>query len=175
MPRNGSRRSYGSRVPNSASNRKFVWARQNGQVAVDSDQGITIDLLSNFQQAYGADILGSTVMRVRGTVFWNSGDVTLTAISAVVGIRVADQTELQADAEGPISSMHADWMAYQTTILDSGSDTYYQADRLGIDVRSSRKMEELGQTLALSFGTDAAAGGTALTAKYILSVGLKLP
>lgn len=156
-----------------SSNRKFVWARQNGSVAVDDDQGAVVNLLDNFRAAYGADILGSTVMRIRGTIFWNTANVTIDAITAVSAIRTAEQVELEQDAEGPLTSMHADWMMYQTTILDNNAPGWYLVARQDIDVKSSRKMEELGETLALAFEHDAAA--TALGVKYILSVGLKLP
>ncbi len=172
MPRNGSRRSYATRGQSSGSNRKFVWARQGGSAAVDTDQGLTIDLLQEFQTAYGADILGSTITRIRGVVQWNLGDVAVAGLAAITAIRTADQTELQADAEGPLTSYHADWMAFVPTILDDSVPSAWHQE---IDVRSQRKMEELGRTLALSFETDAADATTAIEVKYFFSVGLKLP
>lgn len=111
-------------------------------------------------------------MRVRGTLFWNTDNASLDGVAGVAGMAVMEQNSISTE-EGPLTSPHRDWMAYQSTILDSITPGNYLVDRQTIDVKASRKMEELGQTLVLSLEHDAAA--TAVTVKHVLSVGLKLP
>lgn len=168
MARNQNRgRSRGiSRSPR----RKFVWARTNGSLVVDDTQGIVIDLLADFRALYGSDLIGVTVERIRGTIFWNTEDVALNGITAVSALRTESQL-LAEEEEGPLAAMHDDWMMFDTTILDGPGDLV--KDRRYIDVRSSRKMEEVGETLILAAEHDAAA--TAVGLKYILSIGFKLP
>lgn len=152
--------------------RKFIWARVNGSAVVDDTQGICVDLLEPFRALYGSDLVGVTVDRVRGTIFWNTENVVVSGITCVSAIRTESQLNL-SEEEGPLAAKHDDWMMYDTTILDDNSPGWYLVDRRPIDVRSSRKMEEVGETLMLAFEHDAAA--TALGVKYVLSVGFKLP
>ena len=55
--------------------RKFVWARWSGVLnpagqAVDDPNGPSaVNVLSQFENAYGADIIGSTVVRARGAIY----------------------------------------------------------------------------------------------------------
>lgn len=155
------------------SSRKFVWARKIGGGIV-GDSGFVTDMFDDFRAAYGADILGSTIERVRGVIFWNANNLTLDGIHAVAGLRVADEGNLSASTnEPPLAQPHADWMMWDATVLDDGSPGNYLNDRRTIDVKAARKLEELGQTLMLGFEHDAV--GSSVEVRYNLSMGLKLP
>ena len=66
MPRRGY---TGRRNTRRTPQRKFVWARTQHIFAVGSDQrNYGVDLLQQFQQEYGAQLLGATVVRIRGFI-----------------------------------------------------------------------------------------------------------
>ena len=120
--------------------RKFVWARKIGGGIV-GDAGFVTDMFDDFRAAYGADILGSTVERVRGVIYWNANNLTVDGIHAVAGLRVADEGNLSASTnEPPLAQPHADWMMWtlRSPTMDQGT-TFN--DRRTIDVKAARKLK----------------------------------
>ena len=160
--------------------RKFVWARSIGQGVINAPDtepvGYSTDLLQQFKDAYGADPLGCTVMRIRGKVVWSVGqDLGVVGIGAI-GIRTFTEP-LTPDEEGPLTAPHADWMMYQPayTYRPTAQDgaAWYALQMYDIDVKSNRKLEELGQGLGLF--TEHNIAGVTGNIHYNLSIGLKLP
>lgn len=144
--------------------RKKVWARaiyQDSTVPVAG--GFYALPLLDFENEYGADLLGCTIMRVRGQLEY-TGDGP--AVAAMRIITESSFATLGAD-DDPTTDRHADWFFYQP--MNTGSDTSAVFD---VDVQSMRKLDELGQTLLLAVGTaDAAAG----TFSAVLSILVALP
>lgn len=159
--------------------RKWVWARAQGDALVaagtGAGAGFKTDLLTQFEGAYGADLLGATVMRVRGQYFADMASF-LAGPGAVghltAGIRTYAEP-LDPDEETPADTPHADWMSYEPFICAITGDPFYASDRRTVDVQSSRKMEELGTGLLLAVSHNVS--GVAIPFSYDLSIGLKLP
>lgn len=135
--------------------RKLVWARTGPVENQTKTAGVAgtsrTDLLAQFQTTYGAQLLGCTVMRIRGTWAYVAavGDIKK---PITCGIRVFDEAHNIATLPGPITDPHADWMYYETLLANEpqvAGTTY--TGRSVFDVRSRRKIEELGQGLAIAF------------------------
>lgn len=165
------RRTTGSRSPS----RKFVWARTAGGAIVtapDGNQfnGYARDLLIDFKNAYGADILGATIMRIRGVVRWDTGAIAENETQqGAMGVRVYTEPNIQT-AVGVRENPHADWMLYEPFLGNQLDDEHQYRT---IDAKANRKLEELGQGLLLSFQHNTV--GVAAGVAWNLSVGLKLP
>lgn len=174
--------------------RKFEWAR-----AVDFGPGVPegnvaiggVDLLASVRQDYGAAYLrGATVMTVKGYIRPFVPDTE--RLVGVAGIRVCNYADLQSvtadQTPGGQFGGEADWMAYLpydvgTNIAGYGSDTTpatwnNQGSMWGVDVQSSRTMNEAGYTLGLFWyhSPVTSPDDPAVVAQldYHLSVGLKL-
>lgn len=155
------------RISRSA-NRKFVWARRLIlDAAVPANSAVYSDLLADFQTALGSDAVGVTVTRIRGT--WSvTGSRVL-----IAGARVMTQSTfagLTGAAFGPATDQYADWMMYQPLMVNQPALTDFWSQ--DIDVRSSRKLDEIGQGLLLAVSNPTL---DAATFDMDLSIGLKLP
>lgn len=159
--------------------RKWVWARAGVvQLAVGPNGVSRTNLLADFEQLYGAQLIGTTVMRIRGTVA-----VTTSAVGGFQRLRMAAKVESTQDpaptsVDGPYGSPHDDWMLWEPFIVNGASTAYYGNDVAArvIDVQSARRLDELGDELQLWFqaGPDNQAA-TQVAVSYELSIGLKLP
>lgn len=165
------RRGGGSRRPT----RKFVWARQEGIITNVAVDGVTrTALLSDFETLYGAQLIGCTIVRIRGLI----GVRPVTAASSFNSVRAAVQVEPNPSgapvvADGPYGGEHNDWMLFEPFHTASGVGNS-EVDGRVIDVRSSRKLEELNQGLFLYFGTRST-NTSAVDVVFDLSIGIKLP
>lgn len=160
-----------------ARSRKFVWARRtlNNQ-PTPADQPFWLNILDQFETEYGAQLLGATVMRIRGKIMFITPEVTNVNFAMAAGI-IVDSDENIADGvdDGPWHAPHKDWMAYEPVIF-SGQDPTFQNYVWDIDVKSNRKIEELGQGLALVFDNRSTGEtGSIVDMAGVVSVGLKLP
>jgi len=101
-------------------------------------------------------------MRIRGQL-----STTNAIDSFVTGIRVytEDTLAVLVTNDGPIASPYADWMSREVHFGHTDGVNY-----INYDIKSARKMEELGQ--GLLFAYDAI---TATSFNLDLSIGLKLP
>ena len=136
--------------------------------------GDGVDLLTTFRSAaeYGAQPIGVTVTRVRGRVSLRETTATATNDHFGVGLLIEDRNSLASEIPHPYSDEHADWMMWMPLTAYgqdgiTGSWASYE-----FDVKSQRRMDEVGQTLWLSM--DAAVTST-FSAVISLSVLLKLP
>lgn len=152
--------------------RKWIWARSNGSGIINAEAPLNIDLLGEFQEQYGAQLLGATVMRVRADVIVGSQAVTEGTV--LCGVRVYTENDL-ASEEGPLTNPHADWMTYKASqlVTEEGLFGQFSIERYELDVKSARKIEELGQGLMISWEHDVVA--TAVPVRWTVSVGAKLP
>jgi len=153
--------------------RKFIWARQAGLVSGGPASGGEVDLLQLFNQTYGADLVGATVMRIRGIMAVRSANI---GQHLVAGVRVmADGgPPFSATTEGPNVQPFADWMLYEPFTTDVASGNSTDVSARVIDVKSARKLEELGDGLRLQWNMPPGNVVT-VTFDYTLSIGLKLP
>lgn len=144
------------------------------------------DLLQTFRTQAGllAGPVGMTVMRMR---FHVTGSQILNANvnqgQFVLGVRVMDVTEAAAAETAavpysPVTDPHADWMCHEVFGPKSAglAVASYIVDH-HVDVRSMRKMDELGQTLVAVLAGVPPTGGTAatVTIQVCSSVLLALP
>ena len=133
------------------------------------------DLLTDFRTAgqYGAQPLGTTITRIRGAIVLIPSAPTPTGI--VAGLIVEDRAAPAGQVPLPIQERHVDWLAWQP-IPSVGRDgvtglsTSYE-----IDVRSQRKMDEVGQTLWFTWEEAVTSVTVTWSVTLFLSVLLKLP
>ena len=158
--------------------RKLIWARTI-QPSVSLNTQITAapyrqDLLSAFETAYGAQLIGCTVMRMRGVI--RLGPSSAGTSNVVVAARIGDASELVGASiaqQSPVTDQTADWMMYQPLVTevtaerDSSTIVYF-------DVKARRKLDELQQSLLLYAGGDNPAASTAAF-NYTLSLLIALP
>lgn len=150
-----------------APQRRLFWATYNVATTLGSNNRAAIgDMLSDFNADYGADLVGFTVTRIRGTISWGpAGQAAAPWGWYSVGIRkgnekgmsIADTDEEQIALQ-PSQDPHGDWM-YQrmtsawvpSTQTGEGHDVQL-AVQLGawvneIDIKAQRRLDELGDSL----------------------------
>lgn len=136
--------------PSRGPRRKLVWARQGQSPSTTLAFGtaVLIPLLTGFQLAYGADPIGATVRRIRGNISMRTGSASF-SLQATVGIGVFPQASTSASVS-PAGSPHLDWMFYRQFFVEPVvTGEFGQVMMYDIDVRSQRKMEELGEDLIM--------------------------
>lgn len=129
-----------------------------------------------FNTRYGADLIGFTLVRMRG--YMSATSTVAAGLPLVAGVRLGTEGEVAGTEFNPATlGANSDWMLYEPFVgfPDSGNATSqtYQSAR-EIDVKSSRKLDELDQTFFLYAGTDSATAGT-ITFRYHLSLLLMQP
>lgn len=171
--------------------RKLVWARQNlnQTITIPVSAGdtfgvpVTIDALDRFRVQLGASPVGATIMRTRGLIMAQSPAAAAAAINLLVTMHVVDTGEIAQGADNADNAFSArgmglDYFMFEpflvvtpsTALQATASDC---AGRL-IDVKSSRKVEELNQTVALRLhGSSQVA--TTVSVTGVLSILLALP
>jgi hypothetical protein len=152
--------------------RRLVWSR-----SIKSESAATsgaYDLLEDFRLAtqYGAQPLGTTVTRVRGYLVLSSPSVT-TPTGITWGLVVEDRAAAVAEVPKPQQERHVDWLAWQPHPHVGTDGITGTANAREIDVRSQRKLDEVGQTLWLAW--DQTSATVTWTVAFSLSVLLKLP
>lgn len=173
--------------------RKLIWARGSGSLVATSVAGgppfappVQTDLLAPFETAYGAGLIGCTIVRVRGIMA-----VTDVATSQVVHgratLHVGDQTDLTkplvaADSAFAVESASLDSFMFEPFIspVDSAVVTPIvpgpsEVSARMIDVKSSRRLDELNQSLILRWSARSPAVQAAVPLTYDLSVLVALP
>lgn len=176
--------------------RKLIWARMApaitslGRVAGGVGQTVeTQDLLQTYRTMAGITRgpVGLTVMRIRLQISYTavgvngvSGDFGVHGL--YYGIRVEDfnaallQETTEVPDYGPQLDPHADWMAWGRVQAVATYPTDNIIATADVDVRSMRKIDELGQTLVLALQTTvASASQTTVNCLASTSVLLALP
>lgn len=136
--------------------RKLVWARTTGQFNIVAGTPQSADLLATFETAYGAQLLGATIMRIRGYESYLETQAIQLTVTTHVGIIVGPQ-DLDANDVDPSATTGAfnDWMSYTShrysgRYLATGDATVPSLGPLheySVDVKAKRRLEELNQSL----------------------------
>lgn len=170
-----------------------MWARTFGSQTVNFGVAPALvaptrtDALLNFEQSLGSSLVGSTIIRVRGYMSFSDPDrVAGVIVPARATLYVGNNNEV---TRGPNANDNAfddlsenrDFFLFEPFLVDNsnvdeqtGQTELYS--RL-IDVKSSRKIEELNQTVVLDASAgavNAAAAGT-LAFNFDLSMLMMLP
>lgn len=193
-------RRYNRRPVARGQKRDMFWARRTGTLALDANnQASIISLLGPFNQAYGANLFGFTVTRIRGHfTHYAPGTVepstsyrlslgirkderidASTAAGDVVGI--ADQDSEQA-VKQPYLDPYSDWMYVRNAfgiVGSTGDQTATQVqvglNRVELDVKSQRKFSELNETLYAYWGTSWDGDADPIQVWYDFHILLKQP
>lgn len=165
-----------SRRSGSLPKRKLVWARTSTETTFAGAAPFTpfqADLLAGFVARYGADPVGCTVARIRGFLVVNS---TVANYPVTVAARVGTEGEVAATDFNPMTAgEYNDWMMYEPMLAPlAAREPVQDVSARIVDVKSSRKLEELDETLFLYAGTDSATAAT-VSLFFNLSVLLMLP
>lgn len=147
------------------------------------------NLLTNFETAYGANLIGCTVMAVKGWLgFLGQSTVAGDNFFARVGIKVTDQplalvapNDSLYDTSAQTGGAHDDWMAFFPLFVGStgAGQASPSLDGAGsgwarVDVQSRRKIQELGEALILDISAIAVTG-IDLVYAHDLSILVALP
>ena len=169
------RTSLRTRRPAPTQRRRRVWARDQDASTEAAGSVHAFQPLLTFQTALGSDLLGCTVGRIRLTLGVRTlAGTANTGGGSFYGLLVGPDTLDVAADFGPRSFPHLDWMWWTFIPSPSGHqvgvageepafDTYF------FDVKSMRKMEELGETLWFAKETTAVLG-TAQTIEHSLGI-----
>lgn len=173
MPRKASRTTVSR-----GTSRKFVWVRRQLFQGPASNVETGTDLLSTFETAYGAQLIGCTIVRIRGLMFAFTDE----AAGAVDSFRMAARvTSGNVDISTavpdltPFTDENADWMLYEPFINFTGNTDGHVGNIRYVDNQSSRKIEELGERFVMFHGSNPAAPTVQWGYGYDLSIGIKLP
>lgn len=150
--------------------------------AASTNQTFGSDMLSQFETDYGAQLIGCTVVRVRGIMWATSTGGTGTTNTARMAMRVATGQGLVLGSPIPVAAdlyqdENADWMLWEPFANVIGPSGQYPTNLLGrvVDVKSSRKIGELGERLIMLFTPNPAAPTIVWSYGWDLSIGVKLP
>jgi len=149
--------------------RRLEWARQQqGSAGVAAGATLTVDLLSTFQTALGAQLIGATVQRT--VIRFAATSVGTNVITnSTCGLIKEDVLYLG----NPVQQPNADWLWY------AGLDSYEPGAAAGTaayqgnwDIRSKRRLDALDETVLLVVRN---ASGFVLNVSFTASVLLALP
>ena len=170
VPRGRTRQTPSRQMPR----RRLVWSRSRNVFVGVGTTGDGVDLLTTFRSAaeYGAQPIGVTITRVRGRVVLQETTATKTNDFLGLGLVVEDRNSAVADVPKPFADDHVDWMAWLPMTAFGQDGITGQVASFEIDVRSQRRLDEVGQTLWLTM--DAAVTST-FSVTIVLSVLLRLP
>lgn len=156
--------------------RHFVAASTTGQTNGS-------DLLSQFESDYGAGLIGCTIVRIRG-IMWASAAAGVGTTNAFrFGARVASGAGLDLSQPLPTAAdmtndENADWMLWEPmahVVSTAGGAPIDQLTGRVVDVKSSRKLEELNERLIMVAGPNSGAPTIEWSYGWDLSIGVKLP
>lgn len=172
----------------SAPRRRMFWARRAELSTLNADgYAFSHDLLQDFQDAYSADLFGFTVTRVVGHfTWWASAQTVATTFNLSMGLRVDDSNQVQsvpADQRVgtlPIRDPFVDWMWVRNnggaTVGETDAPALQMANnRVELDLRSQRRLDELGQSLYLFHGLNTPIEGEDIFLWYDLHILCKRP
>jgi len=127
------------------------WATTEFSYAIAAGAGVFVDLLSDWQTAAGENAKGITILRQVG---WVRANTLSTAYR--FGIRVGNETEDEDDFR-PRTNPYQNWMFYgrvdQVDANELGGGAAFQR----FDLRSRRRIDEIGQSLFFAAEADSGA------------------
>lgn len=157
--------------------RKLIWARTTHTALINPGGQLVSTPLATFETTYGAQLIGATLMAVRGVVCVTLRGPTVIggnpAIGRVrMGMRITDHSDL-APVDYALGAMygnqaHADWFLFEPFCLDNAGtiatatdevDTTAASEIRQINCRARRRFQELDQTLEMIVGSPAPGAG----------------
>jgi len=154
--------------------RKRIWARDTDNSIEGSQSLHSFQPLLTFQTALGSDLLGVTIARIRLTLGVRTLAGTANTRGGVAfGLLVAPDTLDPLTDAGPLTFPHLDWMWWTYLPSPAGHQIGVAGeepafDTFIFDVKSMRKMDELGDTLF--FVKETSVLGTAQTVSHELGI-----
>jgi hypothetical protein len=137
----------------------MIWAHDERDATIAAGVVNTIPLLDDFEAAYGAQLLGATVMRIRGLVMATPAGTPATDCDWTGAIVVAPESSTAAALDpvasttattGYLSWMWRGYVCFTQTAAASRQfgDSLFSTGNSGpIDVRAKRRIDELGDRL----------------------------
>lgn len=155
--------------------RRLIWARyRSTSLAIVAGTAFNVDPLATFETAYGAQLLGCTVMRVRGSI--TAKMVAGVNAQLTWAMKVADLPGVSTEAPAS-SGVNDDWFMYENWVSVTSTPTALEPSiqlQKEIDVRARRRLDELGQRLVLAGEVTSAGAGQFVTGVN-LSILIALP
>lgn len=155
--------------------RRLIWARyRSTSIAVVAGTAFNVDPLATFETAYGAQLLGCTIMRIRGSI--TAKMVAGVNAQLTWACKVADLPGTTAEAPAS-TGINDDWFMYESWASVTSTPTALEPSvqlQKEIDVRARRRLDELGQRLVLAAETTSAGAGQ-FTTSAVLSFLIALP
>lgn len=161
-----------------------MWARARSQnLVVAGDPTVVvppvrIDALGLFEASLGASAIGVTVVRTRGYISFSP--TAAETLQVRVGAYVGNDSEFEAaDANDNAfvdTAANRDYFLYEPFVaFPTETPNTSDVTRRMIDVKSSRKIEELNQTIFLEFSGITETATDQSLCNYDLSMLLMLP
>jgi len=135
--------------------RQLVWITFDQQVAMGAGQVKIVDLLAQAELA-GVSKLGATVMRTHGRMLFP----TAVANQFEYAIGVNPITTVGTLLPNPNGDNDLDWMIFERRFPEWSGAAINANFEVVVDLRSKRKVAEMGQTLTLNLWSSVAAAGT---------------
>jgi len=146
-----------TRSPIRRQHRSRVWATFDQAVTVGANQVKIVDLLNQLELA-GVSKLGSTVVRVHLRMHIPTAVVGFTSFEYAIGVNPI--TTVGTLLPNPNADNDLDWMIFKRiwpTYSGATVDAFYQEV---LDLKSRRKVDEMGQTLTLNMWSPVVSPGT---------------
>jgi len=179
--------------------RKLIWTRNADGVVIPTDDPAGTQnryLLDHFEGQYAGDLIGCTIMRIRGVItaaLVGDSDAQEGYAAIRCAARVTDHADInQTDYANDALYMgqaYADWMLFEPFMLDASgaiasgeiAEASAGSEIRRVDVRAKRRLGELGETLELLVGRPATNSGDppfntmAVRVRWDLSILIALP
>jgi hypothetical protein len=146
MPSRSGRASHANR----AARRRTAWATVTATHSVPAANGYdSIDLLAQYKAAVGESTAGITIGRIHLKTVWTTG-MQATGNNFAEGIIVSDANDVGTNIVGaprPAADLHLDWMFWEWTFVSGAEIATTGSAIQGRDLKSMRKMHQVGNTL----------------------------
>jgi len=127
--------------------RKLVWATfDNAITALGSGLGTNVNLLAALGVA-GSSLTGCTIMRTHLRI---RIPFDTTTSSVYLGLVLGRSSDVGTADPDPFVNPEIDWMYVNRFLPSSSGATFNATQVFDLDVRSKRRMQELGQAYLLS-------------------------
>lgn len=144
-----------TRSSRGGSRRKLVWAQADTTATfIASGSKWNLDLLANYKAQLGAAMAGATVMRTLLDIWITSTVAGGDALHA--GLLVDDLTQVTAAPStsmmvtDPFNNPYAKWMMNEKLCAAGSYNPWANNNMRHWDIRSKRKLDEVGETLIFS-------------------------
>jgi len=153
--------------------RQTVWADiifTNGTLAASAVD--LVEGLSQFEAAYGANLIGSTITRIHftftGRLLSSTPNTDATRLGIIVGADTLDVADLS-----PVASPNLDWMLNKDFDMEVNATAGYPTRHYSFDLKAQRRLAELGDTLFILVQNQDP--GDTLAFRFHARILLKLP